>query len=187
MFVAQSVIVTVVVTAASPLAGATVIVPFALQLPSTAVIVCGPGAAVNMLDACGVPPSIAKVIPAPDGVFTVIVAVFVVQSVVAIVVVTAANAGGWATVTVPDEEQLPFMAVMVCEPGAAVNMLDACGVPPSIAKVIPAPDGVFTVIVAVLVVQSVVEIVVVTAANAGGWATVTVPDEEQLPFTAVRV
>jgi len=69
----------------------------------------------------------------------------------------------------------------------AVNMLDACGVPPSIAKVIPAPDGVFTVIVAVFVVQSVVEIVVVTAANAGGWATVNVPDEEQLPVTAVIV
>jgi len=126
--------------------------------------------------------------PPPDGDVIVIVAVRATQSVDDVVVVIAGNGGAAPTVTVFEVVQLPSTATIVCLPGAALNVLDACGVPPSIAKVIPVPiAGVFTVIVAVFVVQSVVVTVVVTAASPLAGATVIVPLALQLPSTAVIV
>ena len=185
--VIQSVAPVIVVIAANGGAAFTIAVPLVVQLPNTAVIVCLPGAALNMLDTCGNPPSIAKVTPVPiAGVFTVIVAVFVVQSVMPTPVVTAANPLAGPTNAVPLDEQLPLTAVMVCEPGAAVKILEDCGMPPSIEKVIvPSITGVFTVIVAVFVIQSVADIFVVTPANGVTGVTVTLPVAVHVPETTL--
>ena len=63
--------------------------------------------------------------PPPDGDVTVIVAVPAKQSVDDMVVVIAGNGGAAPTVTVFVVVQLPSTAVIVCLPGAALNILDA--------------------------------------------------------------